>query len=138
MNLEIDPASCIGRFLAIYRAMGIEDRHDENIVIWNLRGHALPLDRLVPILVRRMKDEQFARRDHRPDIQGHNRRREQRPATWALSCNQFDKICTEMGASAIYCHHHSKGAQGGKKAMDRASAAVCSPATRTRSWMSSS
>ena len=36
-------------------------------------------------------------------------------------CNQFDKICTEMGASAIYCHHHSKGAQGGKKAMDRAS-----------------
>ena len=29
MNLEIDPASCIGRFLAIYRAMGIEGRHDE-------------------------------------------------------------------------------------------------------------
>ena len=26
-----------------------------------------------------------------------------------------------MGAAAIYCHHHSKGAQGGKKAMDRAS-----------------
>ena len=38
MNLEIDPASCIGRFLAIYRAMGIEGRHDENIVIWNCAG----------------------------------------------------------------------------------------------------
>ena len=36
-------------------------------------------------------------------------------------CNLFDKICTEMGASAIYCHHHSKGTQGWKKAMDRAS-----------------
>ena len=36
-------------------------------------------------------------------------------------CNQFDKICTETGASMIYCHHHSKGAQGGKKAIDRAS-----------------
>ena len=36
-------------------------------------------------------------------------------------CNQFDKICTETGCSAIYCHHHSKGAQGMKKAIDRAS-----------------
>lgn len=26
-----------------------------------------------------------------------------------------------MGAAVIYCHHHSKGAQGGKKAIDRAS-----------------
>ena len=36
-------------------------------------------------------------------------------------CNQFDKICTATGCSAIYCHHHSKGAQGAKRAMDRAS-----------------
>ena len=36
-------------------------------------------------------------------------------------CNQFDKVCTELGCAVIYCHHHSKGAQGGKRAMDRAS-----------------
>lgn len=36
-------------------------------------------------------------------------------------CNQFDKICTETGCSVIYCHHHSKGSQGMKRAMDRAS-----------------
>ena len=36
-------------------------------------------------------------------------------------CNQFDKVCTELSAAVIYCHHHSKGAQGGKKSMDRAS-----------------
>ena len=36
-------------------------------------------------------------------------------------CNQFDKICNETGSAAIYCHHHSKGAQGSKRAMDRAS-----------------
>ncbi len=36
-------------------------------------------------------------------------------------CNQFDRICTAVGCSMIYCHHHSKGAQGMKKAMDRAS-----------------
>ena len=36
-------------------------------------------------------------------------------------CNQFDKICTELGCAVIYCHHHSKGGQGLKKSMDRAS-----------------
>ena len=36
-------------------------------------------------------------------------------------CNQFDKVCTELGCAVIYCHHHSKGNQGGKKSMDRAS-----------------
>ena len=39
----------------------------------------------------------------------------------AKFCNQFDRICTDLGCSVIYSHHHSKGAQGGKKSMDRAS-----------------
>ena len=120
VNLEIDPASCIDRFITIYGKLGFSTPHSDNIVIWNLRGHALPLDRLVPILVRRMKDEQFAAVIIDPIykvITGD----ENNASDMGAFCNQFDKICTEMGASAIYCHHHSKGAQGGKKAMDRAS-----------------
>lgn len=39
----------------------------------------------------------------------------------AAFCNQFDRICNETGCSTIYCHHHSKGSQGAKRAMDRAS-----------------
>ena len=39
----------------------------------------------------------------------------------AAFCNQFDKVATELGCAVIYCHHHSKGAQGGKKSQDRAS-----------------
>ena len=120
VNLEIDPASCIDRFVTIYGRLGFTPPHTENIVIWNLRGHALPLDKLVPILVRRMKDEQFAAVIIDPIykvITGD----ENNASDMGAFCNQFDKICTEMGASAIYCHHHSKGAQGGKKAMDRAS-----------------
>ncbi len=120
VNLEIDPASCIDRFVTIYGRLGFAPPHTENIVIWNLRGHALPLDKLVPILVRRMKDEQFAAVIIDPIykvITGD----ENNASDMGAFCNQFDKICTELGASAIYCHHHSKGAQGGKKAIDRAS-----------------
>ena len=39
----------------------------------------------------------------------------------AAFCNQFDRVCSELGAAVIYCHHHSKGYQGQKRSMDRAS-----------------
>ena len=35
--------------------------------------------------------------------------------------NLFDKICKETGCAVIFSHHHSKGPQGFKRAMDRAS-----------------
>ena len=35
-------------------------------------------------------------------------------------CNALDRIAN-TGASVIYAHHHSKGAQGAKSSMDRAS-----------------
>ena len=35
--------------------------------------------------------------------------------------NQLDHICSKLGTSIICCHHHSKGSQGGKFSMDRAS-----------------
>ena len=39
----------------------------------------------------------------------------------AKFCNQFDLLCRALDCAVIYCHHHSKGAQGGKRSMDRAS-----------------
>ena len=39
----------------------------------------------------------------------------------SIFCNQFDKVCQELSCAVIYCHHHSKGLQGGKRSADRAS-----------------
>ena len=39
----------------------------------------------------------------------------------AKFCNQFDLVRRALDRAVIYCHHHSKGAQGGKRSMDRAS-----------------
>ncbi|MCD7716075.1 MAG: AAA family ATPase [Lachnospiraceae bacterium] len=120
VNLEIDPASAICRFFKIYKALGLEMKHTEDIVIWNLRGHAVPLDELVPKLIRRVRDQHFDAIVIDPIykvITGD----ENNASEMGAFCNQFDKICTETGCSTIYCHHHSKGAQGAKKAMDRAS-----------------
>src|SRR5574344_570128 len=120
VNLEIDPASCINRFIEIYKAMKYTPKHSEDIVIWNLRGHAIPLDKLVPKLIRRVANQHFDAVIIDPIykvITGD----ENNASEMGQFCNQFDKICAETGCASIYCHHHSKGAQGFKKAMDRAS-----------------
>jgi len=120
VNLEIDPASCINRFIEIYKAMKYTPKHSEDIVIWNLRGHAIPLDKLVPKLIRRVANQHFDAVIIDPIykvITGD----ENNASEMGQFCNQFDKICNETGSAAIYCHHHSKGAQGSKRAMDRAS-----------------
>lgn len=120
VNLEIDPASCIMRFMKIYEALGWQKKHLDDIIVWNLRGHAVPLDKLVPKLIRRVHDQHFDAIIVDPIykvITGD----ENNASDMALFCNQFDKICTSTGCATIYCHHHSKGAQGAKKAMDRAS-----------------
>ena len=120
VNLEIDPASAINRFLKIYDALSLPIRNAGNIVIWNLRGHAVPLDQLVPKLIRRVRDQHFDAIIIDPIykvITGD----ENNASEMGAFCNQFDRICTETGCSTIYCHHHSKGAQGMKRAMDRAS-----------------
>lgn len=120
INLEIDPASCIDRFLKIYERLGYEEKRADNILIWNLRGHALPLDKLAPILIDRMLQADIAAVIVDPIykvITGD----ENNASEMGAFCNQFDTICTALNASVIYCHHHSKGAQGNKRAMDRAS-----------------
>ena len=120
VNLEIDPASCVNRFLKIYKALGLTPKHMDDIVIWNLRGHAVPLDQLVPKLIRRVRDMRLDAIIIDPIykvITGD----ENSASDMAAFCNQFDRICTETSCSVIYCHHHSKGAQGAKRAMDRAS-----------------
>ncbi|MCQ2507269.1 MAG: AAA family ATPase [Dorea sp.] len=120
INLEVDKASCINRFANIYKSMGILHPDSKNIHIWNLRGLAVPMDKLVPKLIRRAKEQNYDCIILDPIykvITGD----ENSASEMAKFCNQFDKITNELGCSVIYCHHHSKGAQSGKVSMDRSS-----------------
>lgn len=120
VNLELDRASCFHRFRDVYGALGIRPENLKNIDIWNLRGKSVPMDRLAPKLIRRAAKKGYVAVVIDPIykvITGDENSADQ----MANFCNQFDKICTELGCAVIYCHHHSKGSQGGKKSMDRAS-----------------
>ena len=120
INLEIDAASAINRMLEIYKVSGIEPEHASDIEIWNLRGYAQQLDELTPKIIRKISDKRIDAIILDP-IYKVSTGDENSASDMGKFCNQFDKICTETGASMIYCHHHSKGAQGGKKAIDRSS-----------------
>lgn len=120
VNLELDRASCLHRFKDVYEAVGTPPRNLNNIDIWNLRGKSAPMDKLAPKLIRRASKKNYIAIVIDPIykvITGDENSADQ----MAAFCNQFDKVCTELGCAVIYCHHHSKGSQGAKKVMDRAS-----------------
>jgi RecA-family ATPase len=120
VNLELDRASALHRFKDVYQALGYKPKNIKNIDIWNLRGHSVPMDKLAPKLIRRALKSNYIAVIIDPIykvLTGDENSADQ----MAHFTNQFDKIATELGCAVIYCHHHSKGAQGGKRAMDRAS-----------------
>lgn len=120
VNLELDRASCLHRFKDVYHALGWEPKNVGNIDIWNLRGKSVPMDKLAPKLIRRAAKKNYIAIIIDPIykiITGDENSADQ----MAHFCNQFDRVCTELEAAVIYCHHHSKGSQGGKRSMDRAS-----------------
>ncbi|GAB6170584.1 AAA family ATPase [Paradesulfitobacterium aromaticivorans] len=120
VNLELDRASCLHRFKDVYTALGWEPRNLGNIDIWNLRGKSVPMDKLAPKLIRRATKKNYTAIVIDPIykvITGDENSADQ----MAHFTNQFDIICHELNAAVIYCHHHSKGSQGSKRSMDRAS-----------------
>jgi RecA-family ATPase len=120
VNLELDRASCLHRFKDVYNALGWSPDNLSNIDIWNLRGKSVPMDKLAPKLIRRAQKKNYIAIVIDPIykvITGDENSADQ----MAHFCNQFDRVCTDLGAAVIYCHHHSKGSQGSKRSMDRAS-----------------
>ena len=120
VNLELDRASCLHRFADVYQALGLPPDHVDRIDLWNLRGASVPMDKLAPKLIRRAKNRNYIAVILDPIykvLTGDENAADQ----MAKFCNQFDLVCRQLGCAVVYCHHHSKGAQGGKRSMDRAS-----------------
>lgn len=120
VNLELDRPSCLHRLKLLYGAFGWKPENLSNIDIWNLRGKSVPMDKLAPKLIRRAMKRNYVAVIIDPIykvITGD----ENAADKMAFFCNQFDRICADLGSAVIFCHHHSKGAQGQKSSRDRSS-----------------
>lgn len=120
VNLELDSNSAKNRIVEIYKRLGNGHANVSNIDIWNLRGKTSPMDKLAPKLIRRAQKAGYIAVVIDP-IYKVLTGDENSAHEMANFTNQFDKIATELGCAVIYCHHHSKGSQGGKNSIDRSS-----------------
>ena len=119
LNMELDEASFDDRVRRVYEALKLENMNLQNIDIVHLRGQIEKLAKLVPQINRTIKGHDYAAVILDPTYKlgiGDENAAEQ----VTMFCNAIDKIAN-TGASVIYAHHHSKGAQGAKASMDRAS-----------------
>lgn len=126
VNLEIDAPSANQRFRKIYEALGYstdpaENPNISNIITWNLRGHALPLDKLSKPIINQASMVNGIKAIVIDPIYKVITGDENSASDMSAFCNYFDQIGAQTGACTIYCHHHSKGSQGSKKSIDRAS-----------------
>lgn len=122
INLEVEEASLFNRFENIYKAneWKFTKKSCQNIVTWNLRGKAVPLDKLSAKIIRRCRDQHFKAiiLDPLYKVQQGD---ENSAEAIIRFCNALDTIAHETGAAVIYDHHHPKGASGDKKIIDRGS-----------------
>ena len=119
LNMELDEASFDDRMKRVYEAMNLKYKHPENIDIVHLRGRAESMEKLVPQITRTMKGKEYAAIILDPTYKLGIGDENAAEAVIQFT-NAIDRIANG-GASVIYAHHHSKGAQGAKASMDRAS-----------------
>ena len=119
LNMELDEASFDDRMKKVYEALDPDHPQPENIDIVHLRGKTESLEKLIPQIIRTANQKQYAAIILDPTYKlglGDENAAEQ----VTKFCNAIDRLAN-TGASVIYAHHHSKGAQGQKSSMDRAS-----------------
>ena len=119
VNLEVDRTSFFHRIDDVYKRYNSR-KGRKNLKAWNLRGEKVTIEKLVTSLEYRIKKGDFMAVIIDPIyklIEGD----ENKAGDMAKFCNQFDRICNNLGCAVIYCHHHSKGAKDNATAMNRAS-----------------
>jgi len=119
LNMELDEASFDDRMIRVYEAQEITNKNLNNIDIVHLRGRIEKLEKLIPQITRTMKSHEYTAVILDPTYKLGIGDENAADSVTAF-CNAIDKIAN-AGASVIYAHHHSKGSQGSKASMDRAS-----------------
>lgn len=118
VNLEVDGSSFLHRVRDVQRIIAPGEQLP--LDVWNLRGEPAEINRLAPRLIRRAQNKHYDLIILDP-LYKINEGEENSATDMAKFFNQLDRICKQLGVSIACCHHHSKGAQGGKFSIDRAS-----------------
>lgn len=119
INFEIPRAFMRSRIATLRKCLGVSKT--PNFHVWNLRGKAAPLWKLLDDFIRRVKREKYILVIIDPIYKSLGDREENAAEDVAQVCNEMERIAVETGAAVVYAAHFSKGNQAGKEAIDRIS-----------------
>lgn len=121
VNLEIQEPQFMHRIYRVYERMGVEAADvAANFDVANLRGKVKSIDELVDALLAKAGRGEYDVVIIDPVYKVQSGSENDADAITAF-CAQLDRLAEGLGCTIAYTHHHSKGAQGGKNAEDRAS-----------------
>ena len=121
INLEVSKESNMNRIAVLWNKMDTKTANLGNLEAWNLRGYSRSLEKMVPAIIRRTRQMDGLAAIILDPIYKVITGDENKAEEMGRFCNFFDQLAEKCQCSMIYCHHHSKGSQGDKKAQDRAS-----------------
>ena len=93
----------------------------ENLMLWNLRGHATDAAAILPIISREAKAGNFALIVIDPLYKLLGNRDENASRDMTDLMNSVERLTIETGAAVVFGSHYSKGNQASRESMDRIS-----------------
>ncbi len=120
VNFELKKESRKRRVKSICTELGYSRENAHRMHFFDLRGHSAPLDRLTTKIVRQAAKYKCSVIIIDPIYKVMTGDENNAEAVSSF-CNQLDALGRLLDCSIVYCHHYSKGQQGQKSSMDRAS-----------------
>ena len=121
INPEIEASSIGYRFVDVYEALHIDHPSEDNpIDVINLRGQMVDVDMLTRELTKRYASKKVDVIIIDP-IYKFMAMDESNAEYVSLFLSKLEKLGTDLNATVIYSHHHTKGPSTGKSVIDRSS-----------------
>lgn len=120
VNFELKDYSIKERISDILQARGLEMKAGM-FELWNLRGKAEEFGVIIPKILERIKDKEYACVILDPVYKLYGNLDENSAGDVARLMNELERVTIEAGAAIVFSAHYSKGNQAAKESMDRVS-----------------
>ncbi len=122
INFELTKENAAHRIIDTWNAVRSGREGIQNLSVWNLRGQVISAKAVVDTIIKRHKAAANPADLYIFDpIYKLNMGDENAAKDTNELMREFDRLCTQTGANMAYAHHHAKGSQFGKRALDRGS-----------------
>lgn len=119
LNFEVHKYFMLKRVEAILAAL--DANVPRNLSFWHLRGYACAAEKIIPIIIERIKSHDFAMVIIDPTYKLMAGRDENSAGAVGELLNMLELVAVQTGAALVFATHFSKGNQAGRDVLDRTS-----------------